>query len=140
MEIWLVEDIKAEATAFYYFYLPVLAPSCDPRSLHVLQEAREFLNNLGKFKARTREGEVFISQVGILARTRAGKELPLEILSRQGAWSQRYETAVRNYEHYVREMRSTREFLDPLMEEECCNCTLRCMPDPEPSSSTRNSV
>ena len=140
MEIWSVEDIKAEATAFYYFYLPVLAPSCDPRSLLVLQKAREFLNNLGKFQDRTREGEVFISQVGILARTRDPRETDDIKFIHGAVWHQRLEQAVRNYEHYVREMRSTREFLDPLMEEECCNCTLRCMPDPEPASPTRNSV
>lgn len=128
-----VEEIIQEATAFYYFYLPALAPSYDPHSLHTLQETREYLNSFLPLHVRARE--VFISQVGLLARAKQGISIDLE-----GLWKWRLTTATKAYNEYLREVRSTREFVQSLVDEDCCSCTLRCMPDPEPCPSTTDLV
>lgn len=128
-----VEEIIQEATAFYYFYLPVLAPSYDPHSLHTLQETREYLNSFLPLHVRARE--VFISKVGLLARAKQGISIDLE-----GLWKWRLTTATKAYNEYLREVRSSPEFLRSLMDEDCCSCTLRCMPDPEPCPSTTDLV
>lgn len=128
-----VEEIIQEATAFYYFYLPALAPSCDPHSLHTLQECREYLNGFLPLHHRARE--VFISKVGLLARANQGISIDLE-----GLWKERLNTAMKVYNEYLREVRSTREFVQSLVDEDCCSCSLRCMPDPEPCTPTTNLV
>lgn len=139
MEIRTIEEIINDATAFYYFYLPVLAPSCPPYSLHVLSEAREHLNMMGTYKGKTDAQNIFLSQVGILARTRENTGAQ-GWQSRKVVWDERQGRAMRRYSEHVREMRGTREFLDSLMDQDCCSCTLRCMPDPEPSPPAHNNV
>lgn len=130
-----VEEIIQEATAFYYFYLPALAPSCDPHSLHTLQEAREYLNSF--LPLHTRAREVFISKVGLLARANSATSIPFRL---ETVWLERLESATKVYNEYLREVRSTREFVQSLVDEDCCSCTLRCMPDPEPCPSTTDLV
>lgn len=135
-----VEEIIQEATAFYYFYLPALAPSCDPHSLFAINEASSYCKNI--FPIHQLAQNVFIAQVGLLAR----KDIP-SILLNDGKpyrleyiWLERLESTTKVYNEYLREVRSSPEFLRSLMDEDCCSCTLRCMPDPEPCTPTTDLV
>lgn len=135
-----VEEIIQEATAFYYFYLPVLAPSCDPHSITAISEARAYCINI--FPIHQLAQNIFVAKVGHLARKdqsaillNTGKPYRLEYI-----WLERLESTTKVYNEYLREVRSSPEFLRSLMDEDCCSCTLRCMPDPEPCPSTTDLV